>query len=107
MASRPMAKPAGTTPVVSAEEQAKIDADKVAEAEAAKKAAEVAEAEKAAEVAKAAETAEAAKATQPNAKPEPKKSKARIETFERTRPNGDKVVVKRNIDTGEQSVSKK
>lgn len=35
------------------------------------------------------------------------KSKDRFETFEATRPDGTIVVVKRNIDTGEQTVSDK
>lgn len=33
--------------------------------------------------------------------------KARTEKFERTRPDGTVVVVERNIDTGEQSVTEK
>ena len=40
------------------------------------------------------------------AKPEPK-GKARTEKFEAVRPDGTVVVVSRNIDTGEQTVSKK
>ena len=39
--------------------------------------------------------------------PKPKKAKARMETFEATRPDGTVVVVTRNIDTGEQTVTEK
>lgn len=38
---------------------------------------------------------------------EPVEPSGRWESFEATRPNGDVVVVKRNIDTGEQSVTDK
>lgn len=143
MSRRALATPAATTPVVTAEEQAKIDAatsaeiakavEAAKEVEAAKAAAAakvaadatpdadeakaIAEAE-AAEVAKvsaavaAAKTAaivdvigtEAGKTGTPAA---PKKGKARIEKFEATKPNGTVVIVERNIDTGEQSVTEK
>lgn len=38
---------------------------------------------------------------------EEKKSKERVEKFERTRPDGVVVVIERNIDTGEQTVTEK
>lgn len=41
------------------------------------------------------------------AMPEPVVEVGRFESFEVARPNGDVVVVKRNIDTGEQSVTVK
>lgn len=41
------------------------------------------------------------------ATPEPVVEAGRFESFEVTRPSGDVVVVKRNIDTGEQTVTEK
>lgn len=42
-----------------------------------------------------------------SAEPKPKRGKARMETFEAVRPDGTVVVVERNIDTGEQTVTEK
>lgn len=97
MPRRATAKPEATTPVVASEEQAKIDATKTADAEAAK----------AAEAEAAAKAGEAQKAAEP-AKPAAEKApKHRFEKFERERPDGTLVVVERNIDTGEQTVTEK
>lgn len=74
---------------------AQSDADEAAKVAAEEKAA----AEKAAADEKA-KADDAAKATTP-------KKKSRTETFERTRPDGVVVIVKRNIDTGEQTVTEK
>lgn len=131
MARRALATPAATTPVVSAEEQAKIDAAaaaaevvKAAEADKAKvdanaapdadeqkaiaeaKAAEVAKASVAVAAAKTAATVEVI-GTEAGKTGTPKKGKPRIEKFEATKPDGTVVIVERNIDTGEQSVTEK
>jgi membrane protein involved in colicin uptake len=137
MSRRALATPAATTPVVTAEEQAKIDAatdaeiakavEAAKEVEAAKAAANatpdadkakaIAEAE-AAEVAKVSASVAAAKtaavvdvigteAGKTGTPATPKKGKARVEKFEATKPNGTVVIVERNIDTGEQSVTEK
>lgn len=52
------------------------------------------------------DTAEADEPAKP-VEPKPKKVKDRMETFEAVRPDGTVVVVKRNIDTGEQTVTEK
>ncbi len=52
------------------------------------------------------DAAEVDEAAEP-VEPKPKKVKARMETFDAVRPDGTVVVVKRNIDTGEQTVTEK
>ena len=100
MAGRPLAKPTEMTPVVTAEEQAKIDADKAAEAAAAAEKTDAAtDAPKPADSESQAKTATATKA--------PKEPKYRFEEFDATKPDGTVVRVRRNIDTGEQSVTEK
>ena len=100
MSRGPMVKPGDTAPAVTPEEQAKIDE--------AAKAAEEAEAKRTeAEAAEAAEAAKAADASKPQKPSESKKAKHRFETFDSVKPDGTVVVVKRNIDTGEQTVTEK
>ncbi|WP_146114395.1 hypothetical protein [Microbacterium sp. MYb72] len=112
MARRPMAKPGETTPVVTPEEQAKIDdaaaeVAKAAEAEVAEKAAEAEKAK--ADAAKAAATAAPAAAApaKPAQAAKPKEPKHRFEEFDATKPDGTVVHIHRNIDTGEQEVTEK
>ena len=95
MAGRPLAKPAETTPVVSAEDQAKTHADKPAAA--------AGEADAAKEATKPADPKPDAKPQ--TAKKEPKEPKHRFEEFDATRPDGTVVHIRRNIDTGEQTVT--
>lgn len=101
MAGRPLAKPAETTPVVTAEEQTKIDADKAAEAAAA------AAAEKADAASDATKPTDSKSQAKPATTKAPKEPKYRFEEFDATKPDGTVVRVRRNIDTGEQSVTEK
>lgn len=58
---------------------------------------------------KVAEVPEAAEAVEVAEVPEAKgsKAKARTEKFERVTPDGETVIITRNIDTGEQTVAAK
>jgi|GEM_PF-2188923 len=94
-----------------AAEAAKVAADATPDADEAKAIAEA----KAAEVAKVSATVAKAKTaaavevigTEAGKTGKPAKGKPRIEKFEATKPNGTVVIVERNIDTGEQSVTEK
>ena len=109
MAGRPMAKPAETTPVASAEEQA--GGTPAGDTTVSPAGALLADEEKTRVAAAEAADEKAPDPSVSTAKPavtkRTKEPKHRFEEFDATRPDGQVVHIRRNIDTGEQEVTEK